>query len=184
MKTATDSLTLRAKAEQIANLAASQAPTLGRPSVMEDDDKVNVLLAALTEGNYRETACKLAGISKQTFYNWQKRAESGEARAVLLFDAIEKAEALAENDMVQNVRNAGKLPQFWAANMTYLERKLPDRWGKRNDDGNAPKVIVQIGVKDGDVQVNTFACSSQSLSPSLSEDIHRLSADESDASVR
>lgn len=167
------SLTLRAKAEQIANSYASQASPIGRPSVLEDADKVNILLAALTEGNYRETALKLAGISKQTFHNWLKRAEAGEERATLFVDAVEKAEAQAESQIVGNVKRASELPQFWAAGITLLERKYPDRFGKRGEDSSGPKVLVQIGVGAGDVQVNTFACSTQQLSG----DIHRLSDD-------
>jgi hypothetical protein len=71
-----------------------------------------------------------------------------------LVDALEKAQADSESDAVQDVRKAGKAgPQFWAASMTRLERRHPDRWGKRGEDGNTPKVVVQIGVSQGDVQV-------------------------------
>lgn len=55
---------------------------------------------------------------------------------------------------LQNVRAAGKLPQFWAAEMTYLERRHPDRWGRRTGEADAPRVIVQIGARDSDVTIN------------------------------
>jgi hypothetical protein len=45
-------------------------------------------------------------------------------------------------------------PQYWPAIATFLERKAPERWGKRNDDSNTPKVIVQIGIRDADVTIN------------------------------
>ena len=61
---------------------------------------------------------------------------------------------MAESTSVQHVRHAGKDPRFWAADMTYLERRYPDRWGRRQDDGSAPKVIVQIGALMSDVTVN------------------------------
>lgn len=138
-------------AEQIADAYTPQS--YGKPSLLEDPDKVQLLLAALQDGNYRETACRVAGIAKATFYNILKRAEQGEEGAKLFVDAVEKAEALAESATVHNVREASKLPQFWAAGMTWLERKSPDKWGRRQDDASTPKVIVQIGVKDGDVQV-------------------------------
>jgi hypothetical protein len=35
-----------------------------------------------------------------------------------------------------------------------LERKNPNRWGRRNDDAQVPRVVVQIGVRDSEVQVN------------------------------
>lgn len=145
-----DSLTLRVQAEQIAN---AYLPNGGRPSMTSDADTVQVLLAAIAEGNYRETACKLAGISKVTFYNTLKRAEAGEPSAVAFVNALEKAEACAENELVNNVRRASQLPQFWAAGMTLLERKSPEKWGRRQDSNDGPKVLVQIGVSAGDVQV-------------------------------
>lgn len=162
MKTVT-SLTLREQAEQIAN-AYGNTTHIGAPSLLGDADKMAVLLAAIADGNYRETACKLAGISKAAFYNWLKRAEAGEEGAIVFVDMLEKAEAFAESETVKNVRNASKMPQFWAAGMTWLERKSPEKWGKRNDEGNAPKVIVQFGVRDSDVSV-TFASPNTSLSP-------------------
>jgi hypothetical protein len=136
--------------------------------MVSDPDTVQVFLAAIADGNYRETACKLAGISKQTLYNTIKRAEHGDNSAQAFVDALEKAEALAESETVRNVRQASKLPQFWAAGMTWLERKSPDRWGRRSEDGNAPRVVVQIGVKDSDVTVNVVSPATHNDLPMIS----------------
>ena len=111
----------------------------------------------MTDGNYRETACKLAGISKMALKRWLDLAETGNEAAIAFRDALEKAEAAAESETVRNVRNASKLPQFWAAGMTWLERKSPEKWGRRQDDSSTPKVIVQIGARDSDVTVNVLS---------------------------
>lgn len=148
---------LRVQAEQIANLYSQRPTTVGHPSTLNDPDKVQQFLAAISDGNYRETACKLAGIPKSTLYNWLKLAEQGNEAAQQFSDALEKAEAQAEADLVCNVKAASKLPQFWAAGMTLLERKMPDKWGRRQDDSSAPKVIVQIGIKDSDVSISTLS---------------------------
>ena len=166
---AAESVSLRVQAEQIAD---AYLPTDGRPSLLNDSDKVHVLLASIRDGNYRETAIRQAGIAKQTFYNWLKQAEHGNDAAMRFVDALEKAEADAESETVRNVRNASKLPQFWAAGMTWLERKSPDKWGRRQDDASVPKVVVQIGVQASEVQV-TFASPPASVSP----DFHSLTRD-------
>jgi len=150
-KPPTPSSALRVQAEQITD--AFIPSSFGKPAFLENTEQVHLLLAALHDGNYRDIACRLAGISKQTFYNQLKRAETGDEAAMAFVDAVEKAEALAESQTVHNVRKASELPQFWAAGMTWLERKSPDRWGRRNEDSGSPRVVVQIGVKDGDVQV-------------------------------
>lgn len=157
MSQAIDSLTLRVQAEQIADVYQTRPNQVGHPSTLSDPDKVQQLLAAISDGNYRETACKLAGIPKATFYNWLKLAENGNEAAQQFSDALEKAEAYAESSLVANVKKASELPQFWAAGMTLLERKMPDKWGRRQDDSSAPKVIVQIGIRDSDVTVSTLS---------------------------
>ena len=147
------SLTLQATADAIAH-AYDSTTVLGRPPVYADPAKVHILLAALAEGNYGETACLLADIPKQSIYNAVKAAEQGNNAASVFVGAIEKAEAMAEGRVVtawQRSISAG--PQYWAAGATFLERKSPDRWGKRTDESAGPKVIVNIGVGVGDVQV-------------------------------
>lgn len=141
-------------AQQAQAIADSYIPKpTGTHSAITDDAKVQIFLEAVQDGCYIETAAKLAGLAKQTIYNWVKRAEQGEIAFASFVDALQKAEARAEADAIRNVRQAGKLPQFWAAEMTYLERRHPDRWGKRQDDSNTPKVVVNIGVGQGDVRV-------------------------------
>jgi hypothetical protein len=175
---ALDSVSLRVHAEQIAN---SYVPNTGRPSTFEDPDKIQRFLAYLSDGNYRDTACKASGLGTSTLYRLLKLAESGDAAATAFRDAVERTEAQAESDIVRNVRNASKLPQFWAAGATHLERKYPEKWGKRSEESSAPRVIVQVGGNASDVKVliaaggtsdlaeAPFACSTQRDSLCISD---------------
>lgn len=84
----------------------------------------------LRAGNYTMTVCDYLGIHKSTFYKWL--AEGEHAKSGLkkeLFDAIKKAEATAEIRNVNIVQKAAE--DDWKAAMTYLERKFPDKWGRR-----------------------------------------------------
>lgn len=178
-------------AEQAQTIAALyQPPHVGRPSDIGSESTVQQFLEAVGDGNYIETAAKLAGLSKVSVYEWLKRAQSNEPGndAFKAFaNALEKAEARAEAKMLANVRRASELPQFWAAGMTVLERRHPDRWGKRQDDSSQPKVVVNIGVGSGDVRVgialspgniNDLACANQGqvemLSPINSNYVNQL----------
>lgn len=154
ISTATDSLTLRVQAEQI---AAIDETRIGRPSLLNDPDILQLLLAAVSDGVSYDTACKSAGIAPRTIYNWKTRAERGDEAAIAFVQALEKTEADVERRAVRNTLKAGELPQFWPANMTYLERKYPERWGRRQDDSSTPKVIVQIGARDSDVTINVVS---------------------------
>ncbi|MCX6179880.1 MAG: hypothetical protein NT163_11060 [Chlorobiales bacterium] len=71
----------------------------------------------LEEGNYREVACRIAGIDRKTLANWMKRGEH------------EKA-ALTS----------------WYAAAWLLERRWPERWGRREvppvDELEMDEVVV------------------------------------------
>ena len=79
-------------------------------------------------GHYREVACKLAGIERKTLLNWLKRGEreqSGVYRDWYL--AVERAEA--EVFHPKNIETASA--KSWFATAWFLERKHPERRGKR-----------------------------------------------------
>ena len=148
-----------------------QPPHIGRPSdALTDVYRIYKLLTLAAEGNYPETAIRSAGFAKQTYYNWKDQAERGNIAAIALLDALEKAFADAEVEDNRTVKGASKAgPQYWPAAMTRLERRYPDRWGKRQDDNTAPRVVVQIGVRDGDVQVSL--AQPEALSPDTRKEL-------------
>lgn len=120
----------------------------------KDFERVAVLVDALVDGNYRDTAARLAGIAESGVRAWLKAADDGDERYQAIATLIRAAEAIAESDSVRHVRSAGKDPRFWAAAATWLERKFPDKYGRRTADNDTPRVVVQIGVSHSDVQVS------------------------------
>ena len=110
------------------------------------------LLTGLREGNHYEPACALAGVSYRQFREWMNRAEDDGPDTPFgrVAAAVKLAEAEAEAESVRYVRAASRDPRFWAAGMTFLERRHPDRW-RRPD--SAQQVNVNVGVALG-VQVS------------------------------
>ena len=141
----------------------------GRPTKLDERTQEKIV-SAIKAGNYIETAAAYAGISKNTLYEWLKRGEREKQRVeksnkakikkseeiyVIFTDAVEKA--LAEAEM-RDVLIIGKAAEKeWQAAAWRLERKFPDRWGKRviemSHDGKIeltlPK-IVEVAIDDGD----------------------------------
>lgn len=95
------------------------------------------IVQAIRDCNYRGIAAKLAGISPDTFYEWMQmgRNEPEKYPEHATFVAeIELAEAEAESELigvVQKTALSGS-PNTWQAAMTILERKYPDRYGRRD----------------------------------------------------
>jgi hypothetical protein len=136
------------------SIASQYTPAaVGMKSRIAEPDTVQAILESVAAGNYFETAAAAAGISRQTLSEWLQRGETGEQPFKVFADALKRAEARAEAEAVHNVRKAGLDPRFWAAEMTYLERRHPDRYARRSEDSNTPRVLVQVGVQTGTVQV-------------------------------
>jgi hypothetical protein len=101
----------------------------GRPSKLTP--AVQKRIAKLvSEGNYPETAARLAGISPSTFYAWILRGRKDKRGPYSEFlESIKKASAVAEAKAVAEIRRAGR--KNWTASATFLERRFPTRWGRR-----------------------------------------------------
>lgn len=125
----------------------------GRPTQL-NKEKTAEICQLLRMGNYIETAAAYAGISKTTLYNWLKRGRremdrvnqdnrrkirKAEQIYVDFVNSVEKAMAEAEIRDVQIIYNAGK--DDWKASAWRLERKFPDRWGRKDSH--------EISGKDG-----------------------------------
>ena len=89
------------------------------------------IVKAIRAGNYAYVAAEYAGISSATFYRWLQLgndAKRGVYREFL--EAVKKAEGEAEVRAVAIIQK--HMEDNWQAAMTYLERKFPDRWGRRD----------------------------------------------------
>lgn len=116
---------------------------MGRPTKLNYKVQEKIV-QAIKAGNYIETAAAYAGINKSTLYDWLRRGEREKQRVeknpryrirksekpyVEFSDAVEKALAEAEVRDVLLISKAAE--EQWQAAAWRLERKFPDRWGRR-----------------------------------------------------
>lgn len=108
----------------------------GRPTKF-NAEIADDIVKFLAGGGYIETAAAACGIHKDTLYAWLKqgaRAESGPKRR--FSDAVQKALAEAEIRASAQIQLHGK--KEWQAYAWYLERRYPDRWGRRRLEVTGP----------------------------------------------
>ena len=126
---------------------------IGRPSKLTPELRDDIV-KAIQAGNYAQVAARHAGIGESTFYRWlqQGEADAGADRETPFRDfweAVKKAETTAEIRAVVILQRA--MPNNWQAAMTYLERRYPARWGRReryehSGPGGAPvKFTLRLG---------------------------------------
>ena len=126
---------------------------MARSQVKFTPDVVDQIVAAVLAGNYVSTASAAAGIHRGTYYSWMKRGEvASDARMRAepvttddggfadFYDRVSQATARAEMDAVADVREGKSVK--WVAAMTYLERRAPERWGRR-EGRNANAEVVE-----------------------------------------
>lgn len=126
----------------------------GRPTRLTEELKKEIV-KLLGEGNFVETVCDYVGLSKETFYEWQRRGERGwqadhEGGYVEFTDAVKKAMAEVEKDTITDLR-AG--PLNWQAKAWWLERRHPDKWGNRQKIDHTHK-IVSVNWNDGETDTD------------------------------
>lgn len=101
----------------------------GRPTKLTPELQEKIV-RVIRAGNYIKTACLACGITQMTYERWMKRgSESKRGIFVDFVEAIKKAEAEAEVANLKIVEVASC--RNWQAAAWFLERKYPDRWGRK-----------------------------------------------------
>jgi len=94
---------------------------------------VKDLLEAFGDGATIQTACGLAGITKEVYYNIQKQAavdaEVGESVLTEIFKEIHKARARGKMTNLKTIKDAA--PKQWQAAAWLLERCFPEEYGRQ-----------------------------------------------------
>jgi len=112
------------------------------------EDLISRIVPIIEEGNFAEVAYSSVGIGKTTFYRWLSLGEKATTGVYRDFwNAIKKAEAIAETRYLGVIRDAANSGN-WTAAAWYLERRYPDRWGKKDrmdvtSGGEALRIVVK-----------------------------------------
>ena len=118
----------------------------GAPS-KQTPDRAKRILDALKAGNSRRAACASASISDETLARWLERS-------VDFADAVMRAEADSELELVRYIRNAAA--DDWKAAAHLLACRWPDTWAKRSQitltlRDEAALVAAELGLDAADI---------------------------------
>ena len=104
---------------------------------------------AIGNGLYFEQAAVRAGISKVTAYKWLERGESGEEPFATFVNAFKEAEAKAQEDALNEIRNApgGKDAYPWQSRAWFLERRWPKQYGRTVQEVEHTGTVTTVRVE-------------------------------------
>lgn len=125
---------------------------LGRPCLL--DKKMHDRLVSLVAGgNYYTVACAACNISYEVFNHWMriginlakdydngKEIPKDRLKYLHFLHDIKKAEAFVETQVVGKIL----VDKDWKAQMTYLERKYPDRWGRVDRQKHEGEIKINV----------------------------------------
>ena len=125
-----------------------------KPYKLLDEGVRTRLLDAVKMGSFIEHACAYAGITSKTFRNWRDLADKEIEPYKSLFEELRLAESESILRKLNRIEKAGQ-EGAWTADAWYLERKYPDKFGKRDKveisgEINKPKVI-DLNWSDGTI---------------------------------
>ena len=115
----------------------------GKPSTLTPEVQERIV-KVIRKGNYFETAVAYAGVPRSTFYDWLRRGREErdrvskdarlrvrqtEEKFVNFSIAVEQALAESEMDSLDIIVKASD--NNWQASAWRLERRFPDRWGRK-----------------------------------------------------
>lgn len=105
-----------------------EAKGKGRPTKLTPE-RAEKIISLIRAGNYRNVASVASGVAIETFCSWMRKGKKAKSGIYYQFmQAIQKAESESE---ARNVIAIQK-DDSWQAKMTFLERKWPERWGRRD----------------------------------------------------
>ena len=83
----------------------------------------------LANGNYISTACAVARIHQSQYFRWMEKGEHAKSGIYRdFYDAVKEAEQVAEVACLHAIRQ----DPAWQAKAWVLERRFPERWGRKD----------------------------------------------------
>lgn len=108
---------------------------MGRPTKLTPELQ-EAICEEVRNGIFPETAAQKCGVHRATWYRWQALGRDGEEPYSDLCDAVARARAEAEIDLVKTVNIHARMPKGAQAAQWLLERLNRERFG--------PQIRVQV----------------------------------------
>lgn len=126
------------------------ADQAGKPWLRKYSPEVHAeIVKRIREGNPKTLASRLAGLDQQTLFDWiaQGRNEPDKyPEYIQLAQDIQVAQAEHVAERLARIEAAAKSdPRHWTADAWYLERTMPEEFGKRDKvEIETSKPLVQV----------------------------------------
>jgi hypothetical protein len=112
---------------------------MSRPSKLTPERRATIL-EALRNGATRSAVAAVAGVHRDTFYDWLKASPTFSTE-------VHAAEGEAEQALARVIMTAASIDGDWRAAEALLKRRFPDDWGDRvthDVDGDIARIMEAL----------------------------------------
>ncbi len=125
-------------------LGTMVSPKMGRPTKLSPQI-ARAILKVISKGGHFSPACVAAGVSHQTALRWIEQgnhdvSENVKSPFATFVRALHQAASQAESNIVSQVYDHTE--KDWRAGAFLLERRHPERWGKKEQATNITNVVI------------------------------------------
>lgn len=134
---------------EIMEIIAARPHPIGRPPKLTNE-LIENFCDLIIEGLTLERAARLSGISATTIYRWLAMGKKEDSEQIYkeLVERVQEATECSEFELLQAMRIAGSDTRNWRAQAWLLERRFPEKYGKREIRND----IKNVGVVTGEEQ--------------------------------
>jgi hypothetical protein len=130
------------------NYKETRPHAVGRPPILTTE-MIEEMCDLIIQGKTIAEAAILRGVSESSIYRWLAQGKKPDSEPIYmeLVDRIYEAVECSEIEMLQTLRIASQAPKNWRAAAWTLERRWPERWGKK---ANPSSPASDIPVEDAE----------------------------------
>jgi len=102
-----------------------------------DKDHIEIILKALSEKKGRVIACKLAGITYETFTKWMEDK-------IEFSESVKKAEKVGDEYGEEYAKASifKAMDKYWQAGAWWLERNFPDKYRDKKEINHSGRIQI------------------------------------------
>jgi transposase len=123
---------------------SSRPHPIGRPPKL-NLEMIEQICDLIIDGFSLAKAAVITGVSESTIYRWlaMGKKQDSESIYIELVQRIQEATECSELEFLQRMRIAAQSPQNWRVNVWLLERRFPEKYGKRSEKErvNTDKIV-------------------------------------------
>lgn len=129
---------------EIDDIKDARPHMIGRPPILTSVI-IEQICDLIIEGRTIERAAKLSGVSATSIYRWLALGKKDDSEPIYLelVERVKEATECSEFELLQALRIAGSDSKNWRAQAWLLERRFPEKYGKRNPEKAASVKIPE-----------------------------------------